>query len=51
LKVVVNGALRDMIWPRRDSGEFDVHFWDMEGPDDPLGTLHDWAITGPGNPF
>jgi peptide/nickel transport system substrate-binding protein len=51
LKVVVNGSLRDIIWPRRDNGTFDVHFWTMEGPDDPLSSLGDWAITGPGNPF
>lgn len=51
LRVVVNGAMRDLIWPRRDNGSFDVHFWLMEGAADPLDTLHDWAITGPSNPF
>ena len=51
LKAVVNGAMRDLIWPRRDNGSFDVHFWLMEGAADPLDTLHDWAITGPSKPF
>ena len=44
-------ALRDIIWPRRFKGEFDVHHWGLEGPDDPLGRLSDWAITGPQTPF
>ena len=51
LKAVVNGAMRDLIWPRRDNGSFDIHFWLMEGAADPLDTLHDWAITGPSRPF
>jgi peptide/nickel transport system substrate-binding protein len=51
IKVNLFPALRDIIWPRRFNGEFDVHQWGLEGPDDPLGRLSDWAITGPQTPF
>ncbi len=50
-KVNLYSALRDIIWPRRFNGEFDVHHWGLEEPDDPLGRLSDWAITGPQTPF
>ncbi len=51
IKVNIYPALRDIIWPRRFNGEFDVHQWGLEGPDDPLGRINDWAITGPQTPF
>ena len=51
IKVNLNIGLRDMIWPRRNNGEFDVHSWSLEGPADPLGRLNDWAIMGPSVPF
>jgi peptide/nickel transport system substrate-binding protein len=51
IKVNLFPALRDIIWPRRFNGEFDIHHWSLEGPDDPLGRLSDWAITGPQTPF
>ncbi len=51
LKVNLNISLRDIIWPRRLNGEFDIHQWGMEGPDDPLGRLNDWAIMAPNVPF
>jgi peptide/nickel transport system substrate-binding protein len=51
IKVNINAALRDIIWPRRFNGEFDVHQWGLEGPEDPLGRLSDWAVTGPNTPF
>lgn len=51
IKVNLNIGLRDMIWPRRNNGEFDVHTWSLEGPADPLGRLNDWAIMGPNVPF
>lgn len=51
IKVYLFPALRDIIWPRRFNGGFDVHQWGLEGPDDPLGRLNDWAIAGPHTPF
>ncbi len=51
VKANLNGALRDIIWPRRLNGEFDIHHWGLEGPEDPLGRLNDWAIASPTSPF
>jgi peptide/nickel transport system substrate-binding protein len=51
IKVYLNIGLREIIWPRRLNGEFDVHFWPFEGPDDPLSTADDWAIVTPRSPF
>jgi peptide/nickel transport system substrate-binding protein len=51
VKVNLNGSLRDIIWPRRVNGDFDIHYWGLEGPQDPLGRLNDWAIMGPTVPF
>ena len=51
VKTNLNIGLRDIIWPRRANGEFDVHVWGLEGPADPLGRLNDWAIMGPSVPF
>jgi len=51
IKTNLNAALRDIIWPRRVNGEFDIHYWGQEGPADPLGRLNDWAIMAPTVPF
>ena len=51
VKANLNIALRDILWPRRVNGDFDIHFWVLEGPADPLGRLDDWAIMGPSVPF
>ena len=51
VKVNLNSALRDIIWPRRVNGSYDIHYWGLEGPQDPLGRLNDWAIMGPTVPF
>ena len=51
VKVHLNISLRDIIWPRRVNGEFDIHHWGFEGPADPLGRLNDWAIMGDTVPF
>lgn len=51
LKVNLNIALRDIIWPRRLAGDFDIHQWGFEGPDDPIGRMNDWAIMAPTVPF
>ena len=51
VKVHLNIGLRDIIWPRRVNGEFDIHHWGFEGPADPLGRLNDWAIMGDTVPF
>lgn len=51
VKVHAYVAMRDIIWPRRFNGEFQIHQWGLEGPGDPLGRLDDWAITGPNTPF
>ena len=51
VKVHLNIALRDIIWPRRVNGEFDVHYWFLEGPTDPLSRPNDWANMTPTGPF
>ena len=51
VKVHTYVALRDIIWPRRFNGEFQIHQWSLEGPGDPLGRINDWAVTGPNTPF
>ncbi|MBT4138368.1 MAG: hypothetical protein HOE48_10645, partial [Candidatus Latescibacteria bacterium] len=51
IKANLNISLRDIIWPRRLNGEFDIHQWGQEGPADPLGRLNDWAIMAPTVPF
>ena len=51
IKTNLNASLRDIIWPRRVNGEFDIHYWGLEGPQDPLGRLNDWAIMAPTVPF
>jgi peptide/nickel transport system substrate-binding protein len=51
VKVHLNISLRDIIWPRRVNGEFDIHHWGFEGPADPLNRLNDWAIMGDTVPF
>jgi len=51
IKVHLNIALRDIIWPRRMNGEFDVHCWRFAGPADPLGNPDVWGIMGETTPF
>jgi peptide/nickel transport system substrate-binding protein len=51
VKVNLNVALRDIIWPRRLNGEFDIHYWGQEGPEDPLGRPDDWAMMAATTPF
>lgn len=51
IKVHTYVAMRDIIWPRRFSGEFEIHQWGLEGPGDPLDRLDDWAITSANTPF
>lgn len=51
VKAHINATLRDILWPRRQNGEFDIHVWGLEGPADPLARLNDWAIMAPTVPF
>ncbi len=51
IKANLNPALRDIIWPRRLNGEYDIHHWEQEGHTDILGRMFDWAIMGPTVPF
>lgn len=51
VKAHINTTLRDILWPRRTNGEFDIHIWGLEGPADPLARLNDWAIMAPTVPF
>ena len=51
IKVHLNAALRDILWPRRESGVFDVHIWSQEAPADPLARIEDWAFPTPTKPF
>ena len=51
VKMNLNIALRDILWPRRLNGEFDIHYWVHEGPGDPLVHIDDWSIVGSTLPF
>jgi peptide/nickel transport system substrate-binding protein len=51
IRAHMNVALRDIIWPRRVTGEFDVHYWYQAGTDDPLDRSYHWASTSPTFPF
>jgi peptide/nickel transport system substrate-binding protein len=51
IKVNTFAALRDIIVPRRYSGEFDVHYWWFDSADDPLSALDEWAITAHNMPY
>ncbi|HAA74218.1 TPA: hypothetical protein DCE37_03755 [Candidatus Latescibacteria bacterium] len=51
VKMNLNVALRDILWPRRVNGEFDIHYWVHEGPGDPLVHIDDWSIIGETLPF
>jgi peptide/nickel transport system substrate-binding protein len=51
VKVVLNPLLRDLLYPRRENGDFDIHVWALEGPADPLGYMNDWAIMSENGPF
>ncbi|MBT3605163.1 MAG: ABC transporter substrate-binding protein [Candidatus Latescibacteria bacterium] len=51
IKVHTYVAMRDIIWPRRFNGEFEIHQWGLEGPGDPLDRLDDWAVTSANTPF
>lgn len=51
IKTNLNISLRDIIWPRRLNGEFEIHHWGLEGPDDPLGRPQDWAMMAATTPF
>ncbi len=51
IKVYINAVLRNILWPRRTNGEFDVHVWSLEGPADPLARLNDWAVMNSTVPF
>ena len=46
VKVHLNGGLRDIIVPRRYNNEFEVHYWGLEGPNDPLTYAIGWGILG-----
>ena len=51
IKTNLNISLRDIIWPRRLNGDYDIHHWGLEGPDDPLGRPQDWAMMAGTTPF
>lgn len=51
IKVNTFGALRDIIIPRRYSGDYEVHYWWFDGSDDPLQDRFEWAITGLNQPY
>jgi peptide/nickel transport system substrate-binding protein len=48
---ILNPLLRDLLYPRRNNGEFDIHVWPLEGPADPLGYMNDWGIMSGNGPF
>lgn len=51
IRTNLNVGLRDIIWPRRTTGEFDIHFWNLTGPDDPIVRINEWAIMGASLPY
>jgi peptide/nickel transport system substrate-binding protein len=51
LKANTFAALRDIIVPRRYSGDFDVHYWWFDSADDPLSNRFEWAITAHNMPY
>ena len=51
VKANINAVLRDILWPRRQNAEFDIHIWPLEGPDDPLAMTHYWVPIVPTQPF
>ena len=51
IKVNTFAALRDIIVPRRYSGDFDVHYWWFDSADDPLSNRFEWAITAHNMPY
>jgi peptide/nickel transport system substrate-binding protein len=51
IKVHLNGALRDIIVPRRYNNEYDVHYWGLEGPNDPLFYAIGWGIMAKNVPY
>ena len=51
IKVNVFAALRDIITPRRNSGEFEVHTFGFDVPGDPLFHRFAWTIDGPNQPY
>jgi peptide/nickel transport system substrate-binding protein len=46
IKVHLNGGLRDIIVPRRYNNEFEIHYFGLEGPNDPLTYAIGWGILG-----
>jgi peptide/nickel transport system substrate-binding protein len=51
IQVHLNGALRDIIVPRRYNNEYDVHYWGLEGPNDPLFYAIGWGIMAKNVPY
>ncbi|MEE2754343.1 MAG: ABC transporter substrate-binding protein [Candidatus Latescibacterota bacterium] len=51
LKVSLDVGLRDILFPRRVNGEFEVHHWNHLGPADPFAHLNSWSIAGATLPF
>jgi peptide/nickel transport system substrate-binding protein len=51
IKVHLNGALRNIIVPRRYNNEFEIHYWGLEGPNDPLTYAIGWGILGTNVPY
>jgi peptide/nickel transport system substrate-binding protein len=50
VKVTLNIALRDIIWPRRSAGENDMLWW-WSYPEDARLDLHAWGHVGPNVPM
>ena len=51
IKVNLNGALRDIIVPRRYNNEYDVHYWGLEGPNEPMTYPIGWGILAKNVPY
>lgn len=50
VKTNLNIALRDIVFPRRLQGEYDVHCWRFAAPADPLGNAVMWGIMNTNSP-
>ena len=51
IKVNLNGPLRDIIVPRRYNNEYDVHYWGLEGPNEPMTYPIGWGILAKNVPY
>jgi peptide/nickel transport system substrate-binding protein len=50
IKVHIYAILRDILFPRKKNGQFEIHFWTLGGADAPLSRPYNWGIIRPYDP-